>query len=161
MASDDPRFNCPTCGKSYRWKPEMAGRSAKCGCGGKLVVPAERPAPPSNGAATAPKVAPATPAPAPARPPVSAVPQAKPSLLSPRPVKAAAPAGPACPWCNKPLPEGAVLCVNCGYNLKTKQRIAVVVEKVDVEDDDGAADQPTAAGPDDGSPAKGEPKSGG
>ena len=157
MALDDPRFNCPTCGKSYRWKPEMAGRSAKCGCGGKLVVPAERPAPPSNGAAaaTASKVAPPAPAPAP-----QAAAQARPSLLSPRPVKPAAPAGPACPWCSKPLAEGAVLCVNCGYNLKTKQRLAVVVEKVDVEDDDSAADEPAAAGPDDASPAKGETKSG-
>jgi hypothetical protein len=150
MPSDDPQFTCPTCGKSYRWKPEMAGRSAKCGCGGKLVVPTERPR--TNGAANAPKVAPAA-APAP---------QARPSLLTPRPVRAAA-SGSACPWCSKSLPADAVLCVNCGYNLKTKQRLAVVVEKIDVEDDDGehsATDEPASAAPEHPSPAKRETTSG-
>jgi hypothetical protein len=44
MSAEDPRFNCPACGKSFRWKPEIAGRSAKCACGSKLVVPKDAPA---------------------------------------------------------------------------------------------------------------------
>ncbi len=37
-------FACPSCGKEYRWKPEMAGRRAKCKCGGVVEVPVTDPA---------------------------------------------------------------------------------------------------------------------
>lgn len=30
---------CGTCGKKYNWKPELAGRKVKCGCGGIILVP--------------------------------------------------------------------------------------------------------------------------
>jgi uncharacterized membrane protein YhaH (DUF805 family) len=33
-----------------------------------------------------------------------------------------------CPWCKAPLPEGAVLCVQCGYHLKRGVKVAVDVE---------------------------------
>ncbi|WP_428306060.1 DUF4328 domain-containing protein [Lacipirellula sp.] len=32
-------FVCKSCGKKYAVKPELAGKSAKCGCGAKLVIP--------------------------------------------------------------------------------------------------------------------------
>jgi hypothetical protein len=35
---------CPSCGKQFRWKPELAGRRARCKCGGVIAIPAE-PAP--------------------------------------------------------------------------------------------------------------------
>ena len=40
-----PKFSCPSCGKQFRWKPEMAGKKGKCQCGGVLSVPATPPAP--------------------------------------------------------------------------------------------------------------------
>jgi hypothetical protein len=104
MASTDPKFACPACGKQYKWKPEMAGRTAKCACGAKLTVPATAPV-----AASAPSSAPA---PAPSK------------------------TGRACPNCKSALPAGAVLCVNCGYNLKTGQTLSVVVETGDDDEND-------------------------
>lgn len=32
-------FRCKSCGKSYSVKTELAGKSAKCGCGAKIVIP--------------------------------------------------------------------------------------------------------------------------
>ena len=36
-----PKFNCPGCGKEYKWKPELAGKKGKCKCGSVFVVPAK------------------------------------------------------------------------------------------------------------------------
>ena len=33
------RFSCGECGRSYTWKPELAGRRAKCSCGQLITVP--------------------------------------------------------------------------------------------------------------------------
>lgn len=33
------RFCCPTCGKLYVYKPEFAGKRAKCTCGTRFVIP--------------------------------------------------------------------------------------------------------------------------
>src|SRR3954470_19114902 len=33
------RFHCPSCQKDYRWKPELAGKRAKCKCGETFEVP--------------------------------------------------------------------------------------------------------------------------
>lgn len=106
MTVADPKFACPYCGKLYRWKPEMAGRSAKCACGAKLVVPAE-----------APKSV--------------AVPVAPPAPVASQST---------CPGCGAALSPGAVLCVNCGFNLKTGKKLAaVVVETEEPADESDAA----------------------
>lgn len=41
MPEDEPRLEvtCSSCGKFYRVKRELAGRTAKCNCGAKLVIP--------------------------------------------------------------------------------------------------------------------------
>ena len=119
-SSDGPRFSCPTCGKSYRWKPEFAGRSAKCACGAKLVVPAQAPSassaadialtPESNRAAAAQRATP------PSQP-------------------AAAAADSKCPSCSAAIASGAILCVNCGYNLKTGKKLSAVVVETDGENE--------------------------
>ena len=41
-------FHCIGCNKSYRWKPELAGKKAKCKCGQVMEVPAEPPQPPEE-----------------------------------------------------------------------------------------------------------------
>ncbi len=33
------KFNCPSCGKQYTWKPQLAGKSARCTCGRVMIVP--------------------------------------------------------------------------------------------------------------------------
>lgn len=41
------RFSCKSCGKSYRWKPEFAGKRVKCvQCGQVIQAPLKSPAPP-------------------------------------------------------------------------------------------------------------------
>ena len=104
MSSNEPKFACPSCGKQYRWKPELAGRSAKCPCGAKVVVPQ------TMAAASAP-------------------------APTPEPAKRAN----ACPSCGKSLEAGAVLCIACGYNLKTGQKLSLVVEQ-DADDDEEEAE---------------------
>jgi hypothetical protein len=37
-------FSCDSCGKQYPWKPELAGKKAKCKCGALISIPAQAPA---------------------------------------------------------------------------------------------------------------------
>jgi hypothetical protein len=39
------KFSCPACGKQYAWKPQLAGKKAKCACGAMLVIPQAEAAP--------------------------------------------------------------------------------------------------------------------
>ena len=41
--STGPKFNCPSCGKEYTWKPQLAGKKGKCKCGSVMLVPAKAP----------------------------------------------------------------------------------------------------------------------
>ena len=34
-----PQFECLSCGKHFAWKPEIAGKKAKCTCGATVQVP--------------------------------------------------------------------------------------------------------------------------
>ena len=38
-----PKFKCDSCGERYTWKPQIAGRQAKCKCGAVLTVPETNP----------------------------------------------------------------------------------------------------------------------
>ena len=35
----DGKFACEACGKRYAWKPQLAGKKAKCSCGAMMIVP--------------------------------------------------------------------------------------------------------------------------
>ncbi|MEM9753280.1 MAG: hypothetical protein AAF916_07820 [Planctomycetota bacterium] len=84
----DPLFRCKACGKGFRWKPELAGRTTRCKCGATLQVPdapdevTQRPPEP-------PPPPPATPG--------------------------------KCVNCNAKLKDGAVICVRCGTDQRTRQ----------------------------------------
>src|SRR5436190_22858113 len=41
--SNQPMIVCPSCGKRYSWKAELAGRKIKCKCGQVTTVPAGAP----------------------------------------------------------------------------------------------------------------------
>jgi hypothetical protein len=55
MAQETLHFACPGCGGKKVWKPQLAGKRAKCSCGHVVTVPAEPP-----GAVVAPAHAPAS-----------------------------------------------------------------------------------------------------
>jgi hypothetical protein len=40
---DEARFVCEGCKKTYRWKPELAGKKVKCKCGAVMTCPAQEP----------------------------------------------------------------------------------------------------------------------
>lgn len=120
--SEGPKFACDGCNRRYSWKPELAARKVRCKCGQVLTVPDD----------------------------VSA--EADPlyemeQLAAP----AATPAGViACPSCSAAIAPEAVLCVQCGYNMKTGQRLGTQVAAGAA----GAAAVPGAA------PASAKPKRG-
>src|SRR5437588_9532478 len=40
MISTSPaQFTCHACGRTFVWKPQLAGRTAKCRCGSMIMVP--------------------------------------------------------------------------------------------------------------------------
>lgn len=48
MSDTTARFACAACNKSYRWKPELAGRKVKCTCSHVMIAPKEPPAAPDD-----------------------------------------------------------------------------------------------------------------
>lgn len=101
---DQGKFSCGKCGKSYKWKPELAGKKVKCKCGQIMAAPAEEP--------------------------VAAEPEvdldglyelaAEEKKASKR--QREEPVGFRCPACHNELAIGAVLCTSCGFNVKTGSR---------------------------------------
>jgi len=131
MADMSEAFACPDCEKRYRWKPAMAGKKVACkSCGTKLRVPDE----PggiservegggggvASGAATASGGGDAG--------------GGGYELADDEPGGKAAAAKPKaarrdgkCPSCNKAMKPGAVVCLNCGFNLKTGSKLSTTV----------------------------------
>jgi hypothetical protein len=120
------KFGCPSCGRQFTWKPELAGKSAKCKCGATIKVPAQ---PQASASASAPKP---PPPPAPEGNPLDDAydfAEPTPPPLPKRSQAAAAPAGTGagCPSCGASMLPGAVICVSCGFNLKTGQKMSTVM----------------------------------
>src|SRR3954447_11640808 len=95
------KFSCDACGKTYSWKPELAGKRVKCKCGQPISIPAHDPAGDDVGdlgdLAALSEGAPTTPG--------------------------AVAGGPTCPGCGSGVDPSAVICVNCGQNLKTGKKL--------------------------------------
>lgn len=105
---------CPSCGKKYKWDDRFAGRKIKCACGEVFRMEA-------GAAATPPAPKPKSPPPPPA--PKPPAPESGPLELAdeppPPPPPTAGKTPSQCPKCQSDLAPGAVLCVECGYHLKT------------------------------------------
>jgi hypothetical protein len=116
------KFACPDCQKEYTWKPEIAGKKAKCKCGNVIDIPTTPPAPPP-----------------PPLPPPDVDPFDNPDYmydLADEPAKGAggrgggAPPPPVptqpelqtCPNCSGNIPPGGVVCLACGFNVKTGKK---------------------------------------
>lgn len=109
------RFECSTCGKSYAWKPELAGKKARCKCGAVMHIP-ESVSAGDDDLGGLYDLAEDDPPPRPRAQPVGVA------------GGATAPAaetggGQRCPSCGSGMQPGAVLCVTCGFNLKTGQKM--------------------------------------
>lgn len=166
MAVASDSFACPGCGKQYKWKPDVAGKKVRCAkCNLKVRVPAaggakaEALEPIPGGGAPAPKAAAKPAAPAkPARP--AADDDYELNLddelagLAPKgPVQpisldagGAAPGGATagkCPSCNAKVKPGAVICLNCGFNLQSGKKVKTAIHAGDDAPKGGA---PAAAG---------------
>lgn len=137
---------CNACQTRFRAGKEHAGRKGKCPkCGGPILIPAA--------AATVTPAKPAAPSAVTATP-LRQVPMAQP-LANPMPPNsslmadlldeaAGEPLPPArCADCGNVLPAGTVICVNCGYNLRTGQKMQTVVEQPPEESKE--AEEPTAS----------------
>lgn len=99
---------CPKCKKPLTAPDSMAGKKVKCpGCQAVMNVPAGIPA--YQGET---KLAVKTSAPPPA-------PQA--------PAPPAARGGNACPKCKKGLPEDAIICTDCGINIRTGEKLNTTI----------------------------------
>jgi len=110
--ADRIKFAC-SCGKRLAVAASAAGRKVKCpACGEVLRVPQA----PTTGARvpSAPKAS-----------NTSLLEELAQQEKAARPLTPAAPrtAGSECPNCRSALPVGAVLCVACGYNTKTGQKV--------------------------------------
>jgi len=119
VTSAEPKFNCSKCGKEYRWKPELAGKKAKCKCGNVVPIPAKPPAA-------------ARPAPKPASEDADldglyalAQEEKKATVRSSQVVDEGA-AGYRCPSCSASMPPGAVVCPNCRLDMRTGTRQAAI-----------------------------------
>lgn len=130
MSTDDQqRVTCPECGKGYRWDTKLIGRAVACR---QCEVRFEVPIAPGK---------PGTRLDAPAsedgiyeldlsedqRHPDAPLPMAVPAVEG------------KCPACNSPIKETAVVCLNCGFNLREGEKIQTHVVAVPDEPEHGSA----------------------
>ena len=135
MSEPDPnRVTCPGCSKSYRWDVKLVGRTVECRkCSVRFAVP-DTPGTPGQ--------------------------RLEPAITddgtyeldldedtrhpdAPEPLAVPANDG-KCPACNNSIKEGAVICLNCGFNLRQGKRMETAVV-ADAPDD--AAPPSRAAAP--------------
>jgi len=118
-----------SCGQKFAAKDELAGKTVKCPkCQKPLKIPGGSPAAAARGGgatgAQTPQRAQQTGASAPAKPTggISDL-LDEVGFSTPKPH-----AGPRCPACEAPMQPGAVLCVECGFNVQSGQRLATTGE---------------------------------
>src|SRR6476659_7107296 len=104
---DQSKFSCQSCGKSYKWKPEFAGRKVKCKCGFVMTAPKSAPVAPKakqqeedHG------------------PDLDALYELAAEEKTVRKAGAVQ-VGLSCPSCRSAMEPGATMCAQCGFNLKT------------------------------------------
>lgn len=115
-SSSSERVTCPDCGKGYRWQSNLVGRKVTCkACGSEFEVPSA----PGEGIAIEPE-------------PVADDGTYELDLDTDEPQAAqASHAAPSnngkCPVCNTPVRDGAVICMNCGFNMAEGKRMETAV----------------------------------
>lgn len=157
---DQGRVTCPACSKAYRWKEALSGRKVQCKCGAVFRMPsavgerADLVRPPSE-PTTASVDQPASTVNDDARQaPLSEGYDLHDSHLDapvPRSARETASSGGGasgggrCPSCNQPVKPAAVICVNCGFNLKSGTQLKTAVGKPVTDAADETAASPAGA----------------
>jgi hypothetical protein len=111
----DIKFACASCGKEYRWKPELAGKQAKCKCGATITVPRNPPPPPVPRQAEVDLDGLYA---------LAAEEKKAGARLASDPEAATTQQGYRCPSCGTELPVGATVCPNCSMDMKTGRKRA-------------------------------------
>lgn len=118
------RATCGSCNSTFNARDELAGKRVKCPkCAQGMKIPALAAAPVS--ARSAGKAA--------AMDPMEA-------LLKEANVGESIHSGPICPDCATPIVPGAIICVDCGFNLETGKKLRTASETEDGEVDTGLTD---------------------
>jgi hypothetical protein len=124
------KARCGSCGANFKAKDSLAGKRVKCPkCSAPIVIntPSGRSGAtngPSSGAAAASKK------PAAYNPLLD--------LLDEADVKSAV-RGPMCPSCSAQVRAGAIICVECGFNMETGERLRTSISEND-DEEQGTAD---------------------
>lgn len=96
---------CPACRKRFVWKAELAGKAVRCTCGKVFAIPSA-----PDGANAKPIVSP---------------PQVELGAddfdLPPKEITDGPPKH--CPSCNLMMKAAAVVCLNCGYDVRVKSKV--------------------------------------
>ncbi len=139
-------FTCPSCGRELKLQDEAAGKRGRCPhCKSVItvpetnlsqddlieIIPIEPPKP----------AQPPAPLPVARQAPTEPVVQSEP-LKPPEPPKPPASEEKSCPGCGKPIADGAVICINCGLNLKTGQKLQTVFEEPEPEPEPEEPEKP-------------------
>lgn len=151
--ASDERVACPHCAKRYRWKPELSGRKVVCKCGQKMRLPtsaqgeAEAIGPPPNANDASTYDLDANDESGASRAGAAGIAAVHGVDKTGAPDEAGGAGEGRCPSCNQPVKPNAVICVQCGFNLKSGQQIETDVAEaaddaviVDAGDDAAEAD---------------------
>lgn len=123
MSDSQQRVTCPGCGKGYRWQSKLIEKHVPCkACGAEFIVPYA----PGEGIAINPEPA------ADDSTYDLAIDDSKDTPNSPA-NHAAPAAGGKCPSCNSPVREGAMLCLNCGFNMAEGKKVQTAVAATPAE----------------------------
>lgn len=116
--STTPKFSCPACQREFAWRPQIAGKNAKCKCGATVHVPEE---------------APQLDVPEPLDAPEPLDDQGGDEYGLANDDAEQQSSHHRCPSCGQAMQPGTVLCTACGFNIKTRQRMHTAIGG----DDDG------------------------
>ncbi len=119
MATGDATFECASCGKRFRWKPEFAGKRVKCKCNEVVTVPERNPLEPDPMEMDDDFVD------------LGAVNEWNGDVSSAATESVSAPSGGAqsCPSCGASAKASAVICISCGYNFQDGKALDTVIAK--------------------------------
>ncbi len=119
MPDADSTIHCPHCAKAYRWKTELGGKKVQCKCGQKFRIPTL-----ASGKVEALGPPPGTP-----EPDVGY--EINDDDTSPRDAPTQPVGGRTsaerCPSCGSKIKPEAVICLNCGFNLKEGRKVQTQV----------------------------------
>ena len=119
------KATCGSCSSTFNARDELAGKRVKCPkCGERMTIPAATATPVAAGRVVS----------------KSAAVDPMEALLREAKVGESIHSGPICPDCATPVVPGAIICVDCGFNMETGKRLRTAKETAEGEVDTGLTD---------------------